>query len=62
MVTSIRFFIISKKVGIVFHSVFVMDFIPDFISPSRINDSGFVLSKIFSISFAVSVTDVFFPK
>ena len=50
IIVLINLLIFSKKTGIVFHSVFVIDLIPDFISPSRISESGFVLFIICSIS------------
>ena len=59
---SINFVIFSKKAGTVSHSVFVIEFIPDFTSPSRIRESGFVLSIISSISLVISVTVLFFPR
>ena len=38
------------------------DLIPDFTSPSRINESGLVFFIIFSISLVISITVLFFPK
>jgi len=58
---SINLVILSKKLGTVSHSVFVIDLIPDFISPSRTNESGFVFFMIFSISLVISATVLFFP-
>jgi len=59
---SINLVILSKKIGTVSHSVFVIDLIPDFISPSRTNESGFVFFMIFSISLVISAPVLFFPK
>ena len=61
-IVSINLVIVSKKTGTVSHSTFDIDLIPDFISPSRINESGFVFFTIFSISLVISATVLFFPK